>query len=473
MKTSAGVVEIDLQVDMSQITDWVEIRRNKFKLLFIFGIIAVLMITGISCLLTPKEGFILTVDNKRLAVVENEAIVIDAIDELKAQKSQETGFVYKEVTNKVKVEMVKGLKDEPVGKEEIIKILALKLDWVVQATALTINGSPKMNVATLEQAEEILNKLKEEFTVDTEDKELLALNFEEEVTLTSADVKVEELVDLALAVTLILNGTDKIETYKVKKGDTLWDIAYANNMTVNELKEANLDLKKDVLSIGQELKLVKTEPMVHVVADVQLTKEENIPFNTKYISDSDLWRGQSSVKEAGKSGKQRVTYKIVEKNGVEIDREILEKQVLEEPKTKVVYQGTKVMVASRGGGGDGQLAWPLRGRITSGYGWRRLGYHTGMDIDGVTGDPIFAAGSGTVISAGWAGNYGYCIDIDHGDGLLTRYAHLSKMDVKISQKVSRGDLIGRVGNTGRSTGSHLHFEVRINGVHNNPIKYLD
>lgn len=458
---------------MSQITDWVEIRRNKFKLLFIFGIIAVLMITGISCLLTPKEGFILTVDNKRLAVVENEAIVIDAIDELKAQKSQETGFVYKEVTNKVKVEMVKGLKDEPVGKEEIIKILALKLDWVVQATALTINGSPKMNVATLEQAEEILNKLKEEFTVDTEDKELLALNFEEEVTLTSADVKVEELVDLALAVTLILNGTDKIETYKVKKGDTLWDIAYANNMTVNELKEANLDLKKDVLSIGQELKLVKTEPMVHVVADVQLTKEENIPFNTKYISDSDLWRGQSSVKEAGKSGKQRVTYKIVEKNGVEIDREILEKQVLEEPKTKVVYQGTKVMVASRGGGGDGQLAWPLRGRITSGYGWRRLGYHTGMDIDGVTGDPIFAAGSGTVISAGWAGNYGYCIDIDHGDGLLTRYAHLSKMDVKISQKVSRGDLIGRVGNTGRSTGSHLHFEVRINGVHNNPIKYLD
>jgi len=473
VKTSAGVVEIDLQVDMSQITDWVEIRRNKFKLLFIFGIIAVLMITGISCLLTPKEGFILTVDNKRLAVVENEAIVIDAIDELKAQKSQETGFVYKEVTNKVKVEMVKGLKDEPVGKEEIIKILALKLDWVVQATALTINGSPKMNVATLEQAEEILNKLKEEFTVDTEDKELLALNFEEEVTLTSADVKVEELVDLALAVTLILNGTDKIETYKVKKGDTLWDIAYANNMTVNELKEANLDLKKDVLSIGQELKLVKTEPMVHVVADVQLTKEENIPFNTKYISDSDLWRGQSSVKEAGKSGKQRVTYKIVEKNGVEIDREILEKQVLEEPKTKVVYQGTKVMVASRGGGGDGQLAWPLRGRITSGYGWRRLGYHTGMDIDGVTGDPIFAAGSGTVISAGWAGNYGYCIDIDHGDGLLTRYAHLSKMDVKISQKVSRGDLIGRVGNTGRSTGSHLHFEVRINGVHNNPIKYLD
>jgi len=458
---------------MSQITDWLGIRGNKFKLFFIVGIVAVLLISGTSLLLKPTTGFVVKVDNIKVAVVENEAIVNEVLDELKTQKSEETGLLFKEVTNKVAVETVAGLKDEPVSKEELIKTLGANLEWVVQATALTINGSPKMKVATPEQAEEILDKLKEEFTVDSEDKELLALNFEEDVTLTPVDVKLEELVDPALAVTLILNGTDKIEKYKVVKGDTLWDIAYANNMTVTELKEANPELKNDILSISQELKLVKTEPMVHVVTDVQMIKEENIPFDTKYITDSNLWRGQSSVKEAGKSGKQRVTYKIVEKNGIEIDREILEQEVLEEPKTKVVYQGTKVMVASRGGGGDGQLAWPLRGRITSGYGGRRLGYHTGMDIDGVTGDQVFAAGSGIVISAGWAGNYGYCIDIDHGDGLMTRYAHLSKMDVKISQKVSRGDLIGRVGNTGRSTGSHLHFEVRVNGVHTNPIKYLD
>ena len=84
-----------------------------------------------------------------------------------------------------------------------------------------------------------------------------------------------------------------------------------------------------------------------------------------------------------------------------------------------------------------------------------------------------AAGDGTIIRAASFGTYGKCVDISHGQGLVTRYAHLSAIDVSVGQKVSQGDLIGRVGSTGRSTGSHLHFETILNGKHVSPRQYLD
>jgi murein DD-endopeptidase MepM/ murein hydrolase activator NlpD len=140
----------------------------------------------------------------------------------------------------------------------------------------------------------------------------------------------------------------------------------------------------------------------------------------------------------------------------------------------VVERGTKLVVASRGsGGGAGQLDWPVSGRrLTSPFGARKGGYHTGLDIDGNTGDPVSSIESGKVIFAAYSGGYGNIIKIDHGDGLQTWYAHLSKMAVSAGSTVEKGQYIGDVGSTGRSTGSHLHLEIRINGSPYNPINYL-
>lgn len=116
-------------------------------------------------------------------------------------------------------------------------------------------------------------------------------------------------------------------------------------------------------------------------------------------------------------------------------------------------------------------------QMASGYGWRvdpiygTSKHHDGMDFAAPNGTSVYATGDGTVIEAGWNSGYGNTIDINHGYGYTTRFAHLSEILVKPGQKVKRGDLIGKVGNTGKSTGSHLHYEVRLKGVPQNPVNY--
>lgn len=130
------------------------------------------------------------------------------------------------------------------------------------------------------------------------------------------------------------------------------------------------------------------------------------------------------------------------------------------------------------GKSSGQFLWPVSGPITSDFGWRvhpvlgtrRL--HTGIDIGVGSGTPIHAADAGAVISAGWMGAYGNAVVIDHGGGLSTLYGHMSSIGVRAGQTVSAGQVIGKVGSTGWSTGPHLHFEVRRNGDPVNPMGYL-
>lgn len=123
--------------------------------------------------------------------------------------------------------------------------------------------------------------------------------------------------------------------------------------------------------------------------------------------------------------------------------------------------------------------WPVVGNLESGFGARRnpfggssYEFHSGQDIDAQTGDPVVAGARGQVTFVGWQNGYGQLIVIDHGGGLTTRYGHLSHIDVAQGQTIERGEFIGRVGSTGRSTGPHLHYEIRINDEPVNPLQYL-
>ena len=138
------------------------------------------------------------------------------------------------------------------------------------------------------------------------------------------------------------------------------------------------------------------------------------------------------------------------------------------PRTVTAYNGPIPGSAPRG---TGNFGWPVSGVITQGF-WAR---HPGIDIGAGKGTPVYAADSGYVIFSGWDNeriSYGFMILINHGNGFLTRYAHLSAMMVQAGDSVKKGQLIGRVGSTGNSTGPHLHFEIILNGVHRNPFSYL-
>lgn len=122
--------------------------------------------------------------------------------------------------------------------------------------------------------------------------------------------------------------------------------------------------------------------------------------------------------------------------------------------------------------------WPAKGFVTSKFGYRSspfTGYrdfHKGLDISAKTGTPVKATATGTVIFAGWDGAYGRCVVVNHGSGLVTRYAHLDRITVETAQYVKRGEQIGHLGSSGRSTGPHVHYEVRLNGVCVDPMRYI-
>jgi murein DD-endopeptidase MepM/ murein hydrolase activator NlpD len=208
-----------------------------------------------------------------------------------------------------------------------------------------------------------------------------------------------------------------------------------------------------------------------------VTSEKAIAYSTKTQNRSDQYVGYTRVVKTGSNGVRRTVEKLETVNGAEAARTLVSSEVVKEPVARVIEQGTKVAYASATEKAQAKAAgfiYPMkRGdvkKVTAYWGDGRG--HKGVDLAGDTGSPIFASKEGTVIFAGWDGNYGYSVVIDHGNGFKTRYAHNSALCVKKGATVSQGQQIAKLGNTGRSTGPHLHFEILKNDKQVNPSAYI-
>ena len=214
--------------------------------------------------------------------------------------------------------------------------------------------------------------------------------------------------------------------------------------------------------------LAKTEEGKEVlkkVADAYLTKNN---IDSKDVISIDIKANIDYKDTTNNISKIDSTDKVAGKILKENDT-IIKEKILEEASDTLVYKGTKNPIQD----GVAFLQHPTRGgNITSNFGFRWGKNHNGIDIAHNIGDPIYSAFNGVVKECTCETGYGNKILIQHDDGIQTLYGHLSEFCVKAGDVVKKGDLIGKVGNTGRSTGSHLHFEVRVNGTSVDPTKYI-
>ena len=271
---------------------------------------------------------------------------------------------------------------------------------------------------------------------------------------------------------LLNANTQQMIVYKVKSGDTVSGIAKQFGMSVKDIQNLNPQIKIDKIGIGDELQISAAVPFLSVKQTKRLEYSQEIPYEVITKAADDLYTTQSRIVKKGVAGEAQIVSDVVYVNGQEQSRTITNYEVILQPQAQIKEVGT---IAPPAKAPKGTFILPFNGLRTSTYGYRpSMGdFHTGIDLAGATGSAIVAADGGTVTFAGWNGNYGYCIIITHGNsGFATLYGHCSKLLVKQGQKVAQGEQIAKVGSTGRTTGPHLHFEVRIGGKTVNPLQYI-
>lgn len=251
-----------------------------------------------------------------------------------------------------------------------------------------------------------------------------------------------------------------VTAYVVQDGDSLWSISAKFNLDLDTLIGSNKLSDIHMLKLGTTLRIPNQDGIYVTVA--------------KNDTPDKLAEKYGAYKEA-----------IFVANGLDPKKPIIAGEEIFLPGAKliaVVESGSGKTAArsttARVSSANVRFRWPVAGQISSNFGWRRSPFgsrrvfHSGLDIRAPKGRGIVAAAGGRIVHAGWMGGYGYTIVISHPNGVNTLYAHCSSLVAKKGQTVKSGQLIARVGSTGRSTGNHLHFEVRVNGKPQNPLRYL-
>ncbi len=364
---------------------------------------------------------------------------------------------------------------------------ALSLDHSRELSALTAEVLTTEEV--VEETQEVVNMeagiaaelaaaFEEEIPaeeMDFEDYELglISMEYGDAIEVVEAYLSEEELTGLNDAIREVTQDEEKNGVYEVVSGDTLSEIAIKTNIPMDKLIEMNASLEDEnsMIRAGEELIITVPEPKLAVLRQEEMYYEEDYEEEVIYVDNDDWYTNQRKTLQEPSAGHRKVVAVVTFENDKEIDKEIIKEEVTYKAVPKIVERGTKIPPT---------YIKPIAGgRLSSGFGRRNRptkgasSYHKGIDWATPTGTAVNASCGGTVARAGWGSGYGYVVYINHPDGRQTRYGHLSKVLVSAGQTVTQGQKIALSGNTGVSTGPHLHFEILINGAQVNPFDYLN
>lgn len=402
-----------------------------------------------------------------IGIVRNEAEAVNILEDIKNELSNTYGaecILDKELTF-----VPTHAKDKELVKtDEIKSSIEDKIDFAVLGYSIVINGEEVGTVKTEQDAQFILDSIKQPYIEDIEGQ-VEEVVFVEDIQIAKKEHQLNDLNTTNELIELIQTGTEEIKTHIVEVGESFWTIARMHDTTVDELIEANPERDPQKLKPGDEVKLLVPTSKLTVATKEKVEYTEATDFETIVEDNDTMYKNQKKVKVEGVKGESHFVANVIKHNGKVVEKEILQEDVIKEPVNELVVKGTKDVPKTMA---TGVLMMPTRGRFTSGYGTRWGRMHRGIDIAASVGTPIYAADGGIVTYSGWQGTYGYMVEVDHENGIKTRYAHCSKLLVSKGTRVYKGQHVANVGNTGRSTGPHVHIEVLVNGVHVNPSKYI-
>ena len=445
---------------------------HKKGMLMVFAI-AMMAVMGAAGVLNYCTAYEYSYNGQKLGLVKEKDDVLQITDLVQGALTEEKNMkIVIDAKDDITFHRKLALDESQIdNSEQVLKRLTYMGDLKVKAIGIYVNGKKIGAVQDRKTAKKVLKDVADKYTKKGDNIEIEKVSFLEKVDIDPCSTDLEDLHSEEEMVDLLCTSGEKETVHKVVAGDTLHSIAKKYDVWEDQLLEDNKGINSKKLEVGSNIIVKQQAPVLTYEVVEKITYDKVIEHKVEEQKSADIYEGMTETQQAGSDGLSEITARVTLQNGKKVVEEDLVTTVKEEPVTEVVLVGTKERPPTVG---SGKYIWPLKDSFTqsSGFGSRWGRQHKGIDLAVSVGTTVYAADGGTVVEAQYSGSYGNVVMIDHQNGQETRYAHNSKLLVKKGDKVYQGQPIAKSGNTGRSTGPHVHFEIRFNGEPRNPLNYL-